>query len=399
MMVLRLFFAIAALSFFVLTRRLPNFVCEMQLNKLTLLNFKNISEATLEMSPKINCFLGDNGMGKSNLLDAIYVLSFCKSFSGVPDRMLIKLQCDCAMVKGEYLRRDAREEVVMGLSAGRRKSFKRGGKEYDRLSSHIGTFPLVMVAPNDVDLIRGAGEERRKWMDMVISQGDRRYLDMLIRYNSALEQRNKLLRDGVVDHNLYMAVEMVMDGAASYLHARRREWVDKLTVLFGRYYRIIAGEGRETVELRYEGSLDESPDGLLTALLDGARRHDEAVKHTSVGPHRDDIAMTLDDMPMRRTGSQGQCKTFTVALRMAQYEFLREASGVRPLLLLDDIFDKLDAGRVERIMSLVTSDDFGQIFITDTNRKHLDEIISRMGSSYRLWHVDDGVFTSDDVTL
>lgn len=363
----------------------------MQLNSLTLTNFKNIAEAHLDFSPKINCFLGNNGMGKSNLLDAIYFMSFCKSFTGVPDSMLIREGEDFAMAKGRYERSAADEELTLGLARGRRKSLKRGGKEYGRLSEHIGLFPLVLASPADIDLVRGTSEERRRWMDMVISQGDRKYLDALIRYNSALEQRNKLLRDNVSDKGLYEAVEMQMDMAASYIHPARERWIEELQLLFNRFYTDIAGKGCETVLLGFEGSLDGGV--TLTQALDAARGRDEAVKHTTVGPHRDDISMTLNGMPMKRTASQGQCKTFTTALRFAQYEFLHRVSGMRPLLLLDDIFDKLDAERVERIMAMVTGDDFGQIFITDTNRAHLDEIVSRTAGTYGMWNVDNGVFT------
>lgn len=364
----------------------------MRLNELTLTNFKNIAETHLALSGKVNCFLGNNGMGKSNLLDAVYFLSFCKSFTGVNDRLLIKAGEEWAIVKGRYTRKEIEEELTMGLSLGKRKSLKRGGKEYQRLSSHIGAFPLVMVAPQDIDLIRGTGEERRRWIDMVISQGDARYLDALIRYNKALEQRNRLLREGSVDPNLYSALETMMEMSADYIHRARAERIEALTGIFARYYSAIAGEGGEHVSLRYDSQLS-APGVTLATLLDSARRHDEIVKHTSVGPHRDDIEMELDGMPMRRTGSQGQCKTFTIALRLAQYEFLSHATGMKPLLLLDDIFDKLDASRVERIMGLVTDDAFGQIFVTDTNRTHLDEIMKRTGGDYRLWRVEGGRFT------
>lgn len=363
----------------------------MLLNSLTLTNFKNIAEARLDFSPKINCFLGNNGMGKSNLLDAIYFLSFCKSFTGMPDAMLIREGEDFAMAKARYDRAGADEELTLGLAKGRRKSLKRAGKEYGRLSEHIGLFPLVLASPGDIDLVKGTSEERRRWMDMVISQGDRRYLDSLIRYNNALEQRNKLLRDGANDRGLYDAVEMQMDMAASYIHPVRERWIKELQVLFDRFYSTIAGPGCETVQLFLEGSLNDG--STLTDLLAAARSRDEILRHTTVGPHRDDIAMTLNGMPMKRTASQGQCKTFTTALRFAQYEFLHRVSGMRPLLLLDDIFDKLDARRVERIMEMVTGDEFGQIFITDTNRAHLDEIVSRTTGTYGLWNVEDGIFS------
>ncbi|MBO5457008.1 MAG: DNA replication/repair protein RecF [Muribaculaceae bacterium] len=364
----------------------------MLLKQLSLTNFKNIADAGLEFSEKVNCFLGNNGMGKSNLLDAIYFLSFCKSFSRVNDRMLIRRGEDFSIVRGDYIRKGVDEELMLGLSSSKRKTLKRGGKEYDRLSSHIGSFPLVMVAPQDIDLIRESGEERRHWMDVVISQSDAVYLDNLIRYTRALEQRNRLLREGCVDPNLYGAVEIMLDMSGSYIHDVRAAWIEKLSVIFDRYYTAIAGVSGEHVSLAYQSQLNRENTGMQT-LLDEARRHDEIVKHTSVGIHRDDIDMQLDGMPMRRTGSQGQCKTFTIALRMAQYEFLHSSTGMRPLLLLDDIFDKLDATRVERIMELVTDDSFGQIFITDTNRTHLDEIMSRTGGDYRLWNVENGCFT------
>ena len=362
----------------------------MQLTSLSIDNFKNIRRARLEFSSKINGLLGNNGMGKSNLLDAIHTLSFCKSFTGVTDAMLITRDEDFAMLKGNYLRRDTDEDLTMGLARGRRKTLKRKGKEYQRLSEHIGTFPLVMVSPADIDLIREGAEERRKLIDMVISQSDPRYLDALIRYGRALEQRNRMLREGTVDHTLYDAVEMAMEMSASYIVESRREWVSKLPPIFERHYRRISG-GNEMPQLNYSTRM---ADGVtLAELLDRERRHDEIVRHTSVGPHRDDLELTLDGMEMRRTGSQGQCKTFTIALRLAQYEFLGKATGMRPLLLLDDIFDKLDADRVERIMEIVEDPAFGQIFITDTNRTHLDEIVNRTAVDFRLWEVTSGNFS------
>lgn len=364
----------------------------MILKQIKICNFKNIDEARLEFSPKVNGLLGNNGVGKSNLLDAIYYLSFCKSFSGMTDSMLLRRGEDFMMVQGSYVRRGLDEEVSIGLNKGRRKSLRRQGKEYQRLSAHIGAFPLVMSSPEDIELIRGASDCRRRLMDMVISQSDHIYLDELIRYGRSLEQRNKLLRDGVADRNLYMAVEIAMDRAATYIHSARAKWVERLTSIFQTYYEAVAGSG-EKVSLTYDSSLN-SPGANMTVLLDGARRRDELLRHTSVGPHRDDIEMLIDGMPMRRAASQGQCKTYSIALRLAQYDFLRSTlEGMKPLLLLDDIFDKLDASRVERIMEVVTRPEFGQIFVTDTNRTHLDEIMSHTAGDYALWHVSDGTFT------
>lgn len=371
----------------------------MILTSLTLNNFKNIEEATLTMSPKVNCLLGDNGMGKSNLLDAIYFLSMCRSMTGAPDAMLIRRGEDWAMMHAKYLRHasspaPAEDDLQIGLQRGRRKSVKRGGKTYAKLSEHIGMFPLVLVSPADMDLVSGSGEERRKFMDIVISQTDARYLDAVIRYDQALEQRNRLLRDEVSDPNLYLAIEMQMEAAAEYISDRRRQWTQTLSRIFQPYYASIA-DPQETASLAYTGHLAQ-PGTRLSDVLSERRTRDAALHYTSAGPHRDDIEMMLDGMPVRRTASQGQAKTYTLALRLAQYEFLKQASGLSPLLLLDDIFDKLDSTRVERIMSIVAHPSFGQIFITDTNRKHIDEILAHTSGPYSIWHVHNGIFSPSD---
>ncbi len=364
----------------------------MILKEITLNNFKNIAAANLRLSPGINCFLGDNGMGKSNLLDAIYFLSFCKSFTGAPDSLLIARGEEFAMIQARYLRREANEELSVALRAGRAKSFKRSGKEYRRLSEHIGKFPLVLVSPADMDLVAGPPEERRRFLDILISQTDARYLDALIRYNNALEQRNRLLRDGVDDINLYLAIEMMMEASARIIADARRENLDRLIDVFKTYYAAISGDS-ELPRLRYISHLAD-PSVRLTDIFAERRARDAALRFTSAGPHRDDIEMLLDDLPVRRAASQGQQKTFTIALRLAQYDFLHRVSGIAPLLLLDDIFDKLDAGRVSRIMQVASHPSFGQIFITDTNRKHLDEVINTAAETdYALWTVHDGSFS------
>lgn len=363
----------------------------MQLNRLAITNFKNIPEAQLEFSPKVNCFLGNNGMGKSNLLDAIYYLSFCRSFSGLPDARLLRNGEPFATVRGNYERRGIDEELLLGLREGHRQSFRRGGKEYTRLSTHIGAFPLVLASPADSDLINGTGEERRRLMDMVISQADPVYLDHLIRYTRALQQRNKMLRDHIADPNLYLAVELSMEPSALYITSKRSEWTAELSGIFAKRYAAIAAD-TEVPAIALQSHLAEEPAGL-GVLLDRNRRRDEALGYTSVGPHRDDLDLQLNGMPVRRVASQGQCKTYTIALRLAQYEFLEESSGMKPLLLLDDIFDRLDAERVEKLIDVVASPGFGQIFITDTNRTHLDQIISLQSSSHSSWQVTSGSFT------
>lgn len=363
----------------------------VQLTRLHITNFKNIAEADLSFSPNINALLGDNGMGKSNLLDAIYYLSFCKSFTSLPDAGIVRAGETFTMMQGDYLRRGTEEQIAFGYAAGKRKSFKRGGKEYSRLSQHIGLFPLVLVSPADMELVGGGTECRRKFIDMLISQTDATYLNHLIRYNSALQQRNRLLRDHIADPNLYIAVEMTMEMSAEYITNARREITQRLRDTFIRHYRDIA-RTQETPGIEYRSALDMSG-RRYCELLDESRRRDEIVGHTTTGPHRDDLELTLDGMAVKNTASQGQSKTFTIALRLAQYEFMHEATGMRPLLLLDDIFDKLDSRRVANIVEIVNRDIFGQIFITDTNRDHLDSIMSAMtGADYSLWNVNSGKF-------
>lgn len=363
----------------------------MLLRSLDLTNFKNIANAHLEFVPKVNCLLGNNGMGKSNLLDAIHYLSFVRSFGRLPDNMLISKSEDFAILKGCYFRNDVEEEITAGLRRGQRKSFRRGGKEYKRLSNHIGFIPAVMIAPCDLTLIIGAAEERRRFVDMIISQSDPAYLDALIRYDQALEQRNKLLRDECGDLSLYEAIEMSMSFAAEIITSARRAFTGQLEGLFQRYYAALSPDN-EVVSLSYCQSGSEHPS--FADALNAVRERDRMLKHTTFGPHRDDLVFALNDMPVRQTASQGQTKTFTIALRFAQYDFLRQATGQKPLLLLDDIFDKLDSDRVEQIIKLVGSEEYGQIFITDTNAKRLDRIIKQHSDNYALWSVQDGSFTA-----
>ena len=369
----------------------------MILRKLNINNFKNIGSAELVFSEKLNCFLGDNGMGKSNLLDAIYYMSFCRSFSGANDSLVIKKGEDFALLQGEYDRRGITEDLNISLGGRKRKSVKRGGKEYPRLSKHIGIFPAVLVSPSDMDLVTDSGEVRRRFMDMVISQGDVNYLDALIKYNNALENRNKLLRSDIRDATLFQAYETSMEQYGEKITRSRREFVKELSELHSRYYRAVSSTD-ETTSMRLVTQMDNVEEGSLSALLDHYRDRDRMLGFTSAGPHRDDIEMTLNGLPLRRTASQGQSKTFTIALRLAQYDFLSRSVEVKPLLLLDDIFDKLDSHRVENIINLASESNFGQIFITDTNRKHLDEILSRHIATQSLWSVENGHFTPIETT-
>ena len=364
----------------------------MILKKLSILNYKNIAEATLELSPKMNCFIGRNGMGKTNVLDAVYYLSFCRSANNPIDSQVIRHDEPFCMIEGEYVEEVGNEDTLIiscGMKRGMKKHFKRNKKEYKRLSEHIGLIPLVVVAPSDTLLIEGTSEERRKLMDIVISQYDRSYIDALSRYNNAHQQRNTLLKmeDQEPDPLLMQLWEEQMAEAGEQLYEKRAAFVSELEPVFQSYYEQISG-GSEQVGLRYVSHCQRGP---LLEVIQRDRMKDRAVGYSLHGVHRDDLEFTLGGHPMRREGSQGQNKTYVIALKLAQFDFLkRTASKTTPLLLLDDIFDKLDANRVEQIVSLVSSDSFGQIFITDTNRDHLDQILSNSHLDYRIFHVEGG---------
>lgn len=363
----------------------------MTLDNIEILNFKNIPNARLEFSPGVNCLLGMNGMGKSNLLDAIHLLSMARPMTTLPDSSLMKHGEDLMMVKGDFKNDSGTADTIScGMTKGRRKSLKRNGKEYARLAEHIGNYPIVISTPEDSKIVSGSGEERRKLMDMVISQADPQYLDALIRYNRALENRNKMLRAGVKDPILYESIEKTMEDTGEIIHKAREEWVKEISPLVEQIYSRIAG-GKETTGINYKSSLNSAS---MKQVLDSHRAKDQVLGFTSAGVHRDDLETALDGYNLRALGSQGQLKTFAVALRLAIYKYLKDKKGVTPLLLLDDIFDKLDAQRVENIMKEVTqAEDFGQIFITDTNRKHLDDILAGITGPKTLINVSQGEFT------
>ena len=325
-------------------------------------------------------------MGKTNVLDAIYYLSFCRSAGNPIDSQVIRHEEPFFMLEGNY---DEDLCISVAMKRGTKKHFKRNKKEYKRLSEHIGLIPLVVVAPSDTLLIEGTSEERRRLMDMVISQYDRSYIDALARYNNAHQQRNTLLKmeDEEPDPLLMQLWEEQMAESGEVLYQKRKAFVDELIPVFQDYYQRISG-GQERVGLSYVSHCQRGP---LLDVIQRDRMKDRAVGYSLHGVHRDDLEFTLDGHPMRREGSQGQNKTYVIALKLAQFDFLkRTASQTTPLLLLDDIFDKLDAERVEQIVRLVSSDSFGQIFITDTNRDHLDQILRNSALDYRIFHVENG---------
>ena len=361
------------------------YLCTMILEKLSLINYKNIQTATLELSPKINCLIGQNGVGKTNVLDAIYFLSFCHSASNPTDSQVIRHGADFLVAEGSY---SDDLTIYCGMKRGTKKHFKRNKKEYKRLSEHIGLIPLVMVSPSDTLLIEGGSEERRRLMDLVISQYDRGYIESMNRYNKALLQRNTMLKqeeEPDVEVLSLWEEQMALEGERIY--QRRNAFVKELVPIFQHYYEQISGN-KEQVAIEYVSHCQRGP---LLEVIQRDRAKDRIMGYSLHGVHRDDLVFLLGGHPLKREGSQGQHKTFVISLKLAQFDFLKRTNTqTTPLLLLDDIFDKLDAERVEQIVRLVAGDDFGQIFITDTNREHLDSILSRSSHDYKIFHVENG---------
>lgn len=364
----------------------------MVLQQLNILNYKNIADAQLALSPKINCLIGSNGEGKTNVLDAIYFLSFTKSATNSIDSLNVRHGEEMMMLQGRYDMEGAQEDISCGLKAKQKKVFRRNQKAYQRLTEHIGLIPLIMVSPADSELILGGSECRRRFMDSVIAQYDKTYLPLLSRYNRALQQRNMLLKqeDTPPSPEMLSLYEDVMAQCGESIYAVRQQFVEEFTPVFQRFYSRISG-GHETVGLEYVSHCQRGP---LLDVIQRDRHKDLAVGYSLHGIHKDDLSMTLDTFPIKREGSQGQSKTYLVSLKMAEFEFLHHAGrGTKPLLLLDDIFDKLDAQRVSAIIELVAEDSFGQIFITDTNRENLDRILAASSGDYKMFNVRGGVVT------
>ena len=362
----------------------------MYIEELSIVNFKNLKDVRAEFSPKLNCFIGNNGTGKTNLMDAIYYLSFCKSFFTPVDQFNINHDEHFFMLNGDYRRLGAHETITCGLKKGQKKQFKRNAKVYKRLSEHIGLLPLVMITPSDVNLILGGSDERRKFIDGVISQFNHQYLYDLLKYNRALLQRNNLLKQFAAERYFESELLEIWDAQliehGNRIFLERRDFIRKLIPVFQRYYALIS-RGNEKVGLLHQSDLYENH---FEKLLQENLQKDRILQHTSTGIHKDDLVFNIDAYPIKKLGSQGQKKTYLVALKLAQFEFMKEISGMNPILLLDDIFDKLDRQRVEEIVKLVSNDQFGQIFITDTNREHLDKILENTDTGFRIFYVDSG---------
>lgn len=363
----------------------------MRLNSISILNYKNIAQTDLDFPAKINCFVGNNGMGKTNLLDAIYYLSFCKSHSNSIDNQNIKHDADFLMIQGKYELRENVEDIYCGIKRRQKKQFKRNKKEYSRLTDHIGLLPLVLISPNDDGLIADGSDERRKFVDGVISQYNNQYLNALMKYNHALKQRNALLKDEtMMDATLFEIWEEQMVLHGNYIFSERKQFVERFIPMFQQIYSFIS-EDKEKVGLVYKSQLDEA--NLAEKLLKN-RERDRLIGFSMNGIHKDELEMSLADHPMKRVGSQGQNKTFLISLKLAQFNFLKQTHGVNPILLLDDIFDKLDEKRVTKIVELVAGNDFGQIFISDTNSKHWEDILPKINQSSQIFQVVDGEVTN-----
>ena len=364
----------------------------MILNSISIINYKNLRAVNLQLSPKTNCFIGHNGSGKTNFLDALYYLSFCRSAYNPIDSQLITHEQDFFVVEGDYSSEVGdTENVYCGMKRGAKKQFKRNKKAYKRLSQHIGLIPLVLVSPADAALIDGGSEERRRLMDMVIAQYDTTYIEALTRCNKALQQRNALLRmEAEPDLALLELWEEEMAAQGEIVYAKRAAFVEEFIPVFQNIHERIS-DGSEQVSLRY---ISHCQRGDLLEVIRKDRHKDRAVGYSLHGVHRDDLEMLIDGYQLKREGSQGQSKTYALAMKLAQFDFLkRTASKTTPLLLLDDIFDKLDSQRVERIVELVSGDSYGQIFITDTNREHLDRILQSGITEYKLFYVENGEIT------
>jgi DNA replication and repair protein RecF len=362
----------------------------MWLKNITLLNFKNYADADLRFSKTVNAFIGNNGAGKTNLLDAIHYLCLCKSYFNPIDSQQIKTEEELFLIQGDFDRQEKNEKITCGVKKNQKKQFKRNKKEYDKLASHIGLFPLVMISPYDVTIIMDGSEERRRFMDNVISQTDAQYLDELMIYNRHLLNRNALLKQIAVTRRYDPALLEIFDeqlvNCGEKIFRKRKQFMVDYIELFNKYYQYLTDDA-EQVTLTYLSQLNETP---FETLLKNSVEKDKVLERTTTGVHKDDLIFSLKEMPLKKFGSQGQQKSFLIALKLAQYAYVERYKGFKPLLLLDDIFDKLDDYRMFKLMEMVSHHDFGQIFITDTGRERVLNIFNRIKVPVTLFEVNNG---------
>jgi len=368
----------------------------MYLQQLSVINFKNYAEAGLVFSEGVNVFTGNNGAGKTNLLDAIHYLSLCKSYFNPIDSQQIKQNADFFIVTGNFNKNGSPEAVACSVKRNQKKQFKRNKKDYSRLADHIGLFPLVMVSPYDISIIIEGSEERRKFIDNVISQTDNTYLDELINYNKVLLNRNALLKQisdtGRYDPHLMDVLDEQLIVSGNRIFEKRKAFMESFTEIFNQHYGYLSADA-EQVGLSYESQLLEED---LSTLLKKNLEKDRVLERTAAGIHKDDLLFTIHGMPMKKFGSQGQQKSFLIALKLAQYTFLYRENGFKPILLLDDIFDKLDDLRVTKLMQMISNHDFGQVFITDTSTARVKSVFSGIGVGIRLFKVIGGEIYAED---
>ena len=358
----------------------------MRLKKLLLINFKNLPQAEITLADGINCFVGDNGAGKTNILDAVHYLSMSKSAFTMTDGQSVHHGEEFFVTEGSYLTDTGAMELVnCSFSRKGGKVLKRNGKEYERIADHVGGFPVVISSPRDTELIMDAAEERRRYLNSFISQLDRAYLVSMMRYNTVLAERNKFLKMSS-DEAMLQIYDMQLAEHGTRVYERRKEIIERMQPMVAEYYSTLS-EDREQVEMVYRSELEQMP---LSEVLLRNRERDIVNQFTTAGVHRDDIIFRIGGYPLRKYGSQGQQKSFLIALKLAQYRLLAEATGEKPILLLDDLFDKLDLGRVEKLLALVGGDDFGQILITDCNKLRLESTLERADKEYSLFMVEGG---------
>lgn len=360
----------------------------MYLKSVSLINFKNYAQAEFELTPGINCFVGRNGSGKTNVLDAVHYLSMCKSYLNPVDRQNIRFSEQFFVVQGIWNDAEKETEIYCGVKAGAKKIFKKNKTEYEKLADHIGCFPSVIISPYDRDLIAEGSEVRRRWMDGIISQFDRNYLDFLVRYGKIIEQRNALLKhfyeNGFFERESMEVWDAQLIQAGNKIHERRKAFLEEFIPVFQSYYQFI-GEESEEVKLEYKSSLNEL---TFEELLEQNRRKDGHSQYTTGGTHKDDLLFTIKGHPVKKFGSQGQQKSFLIALRLAQFDWLKKHLHKKPVLMLDDIFDKLDHQRVEKLMSLVSDHVFGQVLVTDTEAERIQSVFSKINMEYQLFNID-----------
>lgn len=359
------------------------------LEKITVADFRNIRLQELEFSPNLNCISGNNGEGKTNLLDAIYYLSMTKSAFSATDRYNFRYGTSSFSICGTYLMPNSLESrfsIQVDLTG--EKKVRRDDKPYGKVSSHIGVLPVVMVSPEDISLISESGEERRRFVNSVLSQMDREYLVSLQQYNRLLQQRNRMLKDLQADRDLLSVFDSRLQAYAEPVYEARKKFTDDIRPVISEYYRMLSG-GSEQVDVRYRSDLEK---GALADLLASSYEKDRILKYTSAGIQRDDFEFSMNGWPIRKCGSQGQQKSFLVSLKFAQYEIMKRCCGFAPLLLLDDVFDKLDMNRISNLLSMVSGSDFGQIFITDSNKVRMAGIVDRITEDRAYFEVSAGEF-------